>query len=145
MNDKRDWEKQLKANGYRVTASRRLIMNSLLQREDEFISAAALHQQLQPQYPQIIFSTVFRNLESLSALGLLCRIDRDNTGLFEYRVNDTPEHHHHHVICRYCGKVEPLHYCPLEQQSPQTFNGYSELECRFEVYGRCRDCRHPES
>ena len=133
------WEKLLQSQGYRLTRSRRMLLNALLEKTD-WTSASALHQDLCQRHPQIIFSTVYRNLEKLTALGLLCRIDRENMGLFEYRLNDTPEHHHHHLICRYCGKVEALHFCPLEQKSPQTFMDYSELECRFEVYGRCRDC-----
>lgn len=131
-------EQQLRALGYRLTASRRLILDALLAQPD-WVSVSALHQQLAAEHPEIIFSTVFRNLEKLNEMEVLCRVDRENNGVFEYRLNQEP-HHHHHLICRGCGRVESLNFCPLEQQSPQTFNNFSELECKFEVYGLCEKC-----
>ncbi|MDO4540085.1 MAG: Fur family transcriptional regulator [Syntrophomonadaceae bacterium] len=138
MSNMAHWERLLKEKGYRLTASRRLILEALLA-QDDWVSASALHQQLGAAHPEIIFSTVFRNLEKLYALGLLCRVDRENNSVFEYSLNDEP-HHHHHLICRGCGHVEPLYFCPLEQQNPQAFKNYSALECKFEVYGLCKSC-----
>jgi len=86
------------------------------------------------------FSTVCRNLDTLSGLGLLCRVDRDNKGAFAYCLPEMHAHHHH-LICRSCGKVNPLDFCPLQQLSNSQTGEFKDLECRFEVYGICKDCQ----
>lgn len=131
-------KEQLRARGYKMTRPRQAILEALA-RETGWLTARALFDELAGQQPNIDFSTVCRNLDTLTDLGVLCRVDRDNNGVFAYSLREIEEHHHH-LICRRCGKITPIGFCPLEQLNTGHTKGFSELECRFEVYGTCEEC-----
>lgn len=132
-------KKQLKEKGYKITGARLAIIETLMMGEN-WVTARDLHQKLALNCYNIDFSTVCRNLDTLSAMGIICRVDRDNNGIFAYNVPET-EQHHHHLICRSCGKISPVEYCPLSHMKPWQSQGFGELECRFEIYGTCHDCQ----
>lgn len=129
---------QLHSKGLKMTRPRWAILK-ILTGETEWMSAKDLHEKLSQTHP-IDFSTVCRNLDTLTVTNILCRVDRDNNGSFAYRWPET-NRHHHHLICRSCGKISPMEYCPLNQLGTSLTEGFSELECRFEVYGTCNECR----
>lgn len=131
-------KKQLHNKGLKITRSRLAILE-ILAGETEWITAKSLHEKLSRTH-SIDFSTVCRNLDALTVTNILCRVDRDNNGSFAYRWPEIAGHHHH-LICRSCGKISPMEYCPLSQISTGQTKGFSELECRFEVYGTCDECR----
>ncbi len=132
-------ENELIRKGLKLTKPRQAILQALA-RENEWVTASDLYDKLLEEHPRMDFSTVCRNLDTLSGLGILCRVDRDNKGAFAYCLPETEEHHHH-LICRLCGKISPLDYCPLGELSNTQTREYQDLECRFEVYGTCKDCQ----
>ncbi|MDD3898600.1 MAG: Fur family transcriptional regulator [Syntrophomonadaceae bacterium] len=132
-------KQQLAAKGYKMTRPRRVILEALAQKPG-WVTAKDLHEEVCNHSGHIDFSTVCRNLDTLTGMEILCRVDRDNNGIFVYCLREMEEHHHH-LICRCCGKTSPMDFCPLSQLSLVQTEGYSELECRFEVYGICHDCQ----
>ena len=57
-----------------------------------------------------------------------------------------PEHHHHHVICRVCGKMEPLPGCQaafFENIAGKL--GYTDLTHVLEVFGVCPACAQAQT
>jgi len=132
------WE-QLSAKGYKTTRTRQKIVQVLAQ-ESDWITANSLYVKLCGEQTRIELSTVCRNLDILSNMGVLCRVDRERNGVFAYRLREMEEHHHH-LVCLTCGKITPLRFCPLKEMNPSQTLGYSELECHFEVYGCCQDCQ----
>lgn len=129
----------LSTRGYRKTRNRQKILQVLVM-QSGWITAKSLFEELCAQKMNIDFSTVCRNLDILSKMGVLCRVDRDRNGVFAYSLREI-EHHHHHLVCISCGKITPMEFCPLKEMSPALTGGYSELECSFEVYGCCQKCQ----
>ena len=136
-------ENELARKGLRLTKPRQAILRALAQ-VTGWVTASDLYDKLLEENPGMDFSTVCRNLDTLSGLGILCRVDRDNKGVFAYCLPEMPEHHHH-LICRFCGKISPLDYCPLQGLSHNQTGEYKDLECRFEVYGTCKECQGRDS
>jgi len=132
-------QQQLSQKGFKMTRPRKKILE-VLTLESGWVTAKSLYEELNTHKADIDFSTVCRNLDALSNMGVLCRVDRDSNGVFAYSLREMEEHHHH-LICRSCGKISPMNFCPLQKLNASQTEGYSELECRFEVYGYCRDCQ----
>ncbi|MDD2510932.1 MAG: Fur family transcriptional regulator [Syntrophomonas sp.] len=137
--DLKQIRQQLAKNNLKATRPRQAILEALAQASG-WVTAKSLFDKLSGQEANIDFSTICRNLELLSSIGILCRVDRDSNGIFAYSLSEMDEHHHH-LICRSCGKISPMEFCPLQQLNSTQTAGYSELECRFEIYGCCRDCQ----
>jgi Fe2+ or Zn2+ uptake regulation protein len=130
---------KLAQKGFKMTQPRQKILEALL-RESGWVTAKFLHDELTTHKTKIDFSTVCRNLDSLCKMEVLCRVDRENNGVFAYSLREIQEHHHH-LICRSCGKISPMDFCPMQQLKSSQTEGYSELECHFEIYGNCHDCQ----
>ncbi len=132
-------EQQLAGKGFRMTQPRRIILKALMEIPG-WVTAKELYDDISQHPGNIDFSTVCRNLDAMTGLEVLCRVDRKNNGIFSYCLREKKEHHHH-LICRSCGKTSIINTCPLNSLSPELTEGFSDLECRFEVYGICEDCR----
>lgn len=131
---------QLAAQGYKITDSRRKILH-IMATEPDWITAKSLHDKLLKQNANINLSTVCRNLDMMHELNMLCRVDIERNGTFAYRLQDM-QNHHHHLICLSCGVIVPLEYCPLENLQKDLTQGFSNLQCQFEVYGHCQRCHN---
>jgi Fe2+ or Zn2+ uptake regulation protein len=131
---------QLIAKGYKITNSRRKILNSMAS-EPDWMTAKSLHDKLLNQNIHIDLSTICRNLDIMYGLKMLCRVDKERNGTFAYRLQDM-QNHHHHLICLSCETIVPLEYCPLEGLQEIQTRGFSNLECQFEVYGYCQACQN---
>jgi Fe2+ or Zn2+ uptake regulation protein len=132
-------KQELTRKGYKMTRPRRIILEFLIEKTG-WITAKSLYDEISKHLEQVDFSTVCRNLDTLTSLEVLCRVDLENNGVFAYCVREV-EDHHHHLICRSCGKTSIINTCPLNDLSPELTDGFSDLGCRFEVYGICQDCR----
>lgn len=138
MDTRQLWS-QLSSRGYKMTLTRRKILQ-ILSSDSGWRTAKCLHDELKAQQVRIDLSTVCRNLDMLYSIGAICRVDRERNGVFAYRWRDMEEHHHH-LICQACGKILPIEYCPLDGMNANQTGGFSQLECQFEVYGYCQDCQ----
>ncbi len=132
-------KRDLARKGYKMTRPRRILMEALMENSG-WVTAKELHEKISLHQGHVDFSTVCRNLDALTGLEVLCRVDRENNGIFAYCLREMKEHHHH-LICRSCGKTSLIYTCPLDGLSSESTEGFSELECRFEVYGICKDCK----
>ncbi|MDD2619852.1 MAG: Fur family transcriptional regulator [Syntrophomonadaceae bacterium] len=140
--DLKQINQQLSKKNLKITRPRQAILEALTHASG-WVTAKSLFEELAKQQANIDFSTICRNLELLSSSGILCRVDRDSNGIFAYSVREIEEHHHH-LICRSCGKISPMDFCPLQELNSSQTSGYSNLECRFEVYGCCQACQGKE-
>ncbi|BCV21717.1 ferric uptake regulation protein [Moorella sp. Hama-1] len=129
----------LKEKDLKVTPQRKAIL-SVLAGTRAVMNVQELFQEVIKILPGTNFSTVYRNLDTLLARGLLCRISRETGGdLYELRRE---EGHHHHVICKGCGASIPVKFCPLEAMAAELAGkGFLPTEHHFEVYGLCEHCR----
>ena len=131
---------QLTAKGYKLTDSRRKILH-LMAMEPDWITAKSLQIKLLKHSVDINLSTICRNLDMMYGLDMLCRVDIKRNGTFAYRLQDM-QNHHHHLICLACDTIVQLEYCPLEKLPDKQAQGFSNLECQFEVYGYCPKCQN---
>jgi Fe2+ or Zn2+ uptake regulation protein len=127
---------RLKATGGRMTKKRERVLSTLLGM-DRPSSAEEIRKRA--KLPPSDLVTIYRNLETFEALGVLQRIPLENgTQLFELTA---PDEHYHHLICRECHKAERLSFCiSKEVVNKAKKSGYSQIAHIMEVYGLCKQC-----
>lgn len=135
-----NWEKQLAQAGYRITASRRAVMN-VLARADRPLGPQAVWAAGQALHPALGLVTVYRTLELLEALGLLRRVHCED-GCHGY-LPASPGHRHA-LVCRDCGQaVEFPGTESLETLIAQVEQntGYRVEEHLLQLSGLCPTCQ----
>jgi Fur family transcriptional regulator, zinc uptake regulator len=127
---------KLKANGYKFTGKREMMVQ-LFAEENRYLSAKEVLDHMQKTYPGLSFDTVYRNLSLFEDLGILEGTDWD--GERRYRFRCEGDTHHHHLICTECGRTRKLEICPMNAilGQPEDFHITGH---RFEIYGRCANC-----
>jgi Fe2+ or Zn2+ uptake regulation protein len=148
LNSDKEWfdvislgeiENKVRDQGYKLTRNRRILLQGLLEMKD-WATAQEIFQYVAARNRRVNFSTIYRNLDTLCALGLLCRVDNSHSG--HYYTLNLDQSHHHHLICKSCRKIMTLEYCPLNALNPQDLHSFSDLECKFDVYGYCQNCQN---
>lgn len=126
------------AGGHRLTAPRRKVADLIAARRGHFTAADLLADAKHRRQP-IGRATVFRNLELLTELGALERLDLPS-GEHAY-VACEPEHHHH-VVCRSCGRSVEVADSGLQSvvEEISQRSGYQIDTHRLELFGLCREC-----
>jgi Fe2+ or Zn2+ uptake regulation protein len=131
----------LRARGGRMTAQRRLILETL---EDmsSHPSAEELHSIVRQQDPDIHLSTVYRTLRWLEREGLISSRWFEEERRQE-RFDPAIPVEHHHFLCTCCKKVIEFDY-PLVDDIVQQFEKDSNAQIdstTVVLYGLCNDCK----
>jgi len=102
-------------------------------------TAAGLYDVVRRRLPKVSLATVYRNLERLSELGYVRKLD---LGGSEARFDGNLERHDH-VRCVCCGRVDDLPGPPLElgRDAHDDWGGYEMVDYRLEFLGVCPACR----
>jgi Fe2+ or Zn2+ uptake regulation protein len=128
-------ERYLASRGFKLTGQRRALLKALWE-ADGCLTAQELFVRVARAAPGINFSTVYRNLEALSHLGILCFIKHGaQAGAYELNLSGR---HHHHLVCQSCGRTRRIDYCPFEDWPG--VDGFVHTGHSFEVYGYCEAC-----
>jgi len=129
-------KEKLKLKGYKLTRQREAILNAFLACASPIVTAHQLYGIVMTKTPTINFSTVYRNLEMLVHEGIINKVVvQDKTQTYEL---SSDAEHHHHMICKNCGSVQCIDYCPIEIISEK--HGFKHTEHTLEIYGFCRKC-----
>lgn len=131
-------ENKLTGKGYKLTKNRRILMQGLLEMKD-WATAQEIFRYVADRNRKVNFSTIYRNLEALCEMGLLCRVESNQSG--HYYTLNLEQVHHHHLICKSCRKILTVDYCPLSALTLQDLHNFSDIECKFDIYGYCQDCQ----
>lgn len=130
---------RLKQGGHKLTPQRRAVVRAIVSGQDH-LSPVAIFSKLHQDYPNIGLVTIYRTLEILARLGLICEVHAGGS-CHSYTISALEQHNH--LICSGCGMVVD-------------FSGYNlgELEKRLsletgfaieghllEFLGRCQDCQ----
>ncbi|HEX9896172.1 MAG TPA: Fur family transcriptional regulator [Dehalococcoidales bacterium] len=91
----------LRRHGYKLTPQRQAVIDTIVASQD-LLTPARIYEKVSCEHPDIGLVTVYRTLELLSRLGLICELHHGNN-CPSYTASN-PEHHHH-LICSGCGKV----------------------------------------
>jgi Fur family transcriptional regulator, ferric uptake regulator len=133
--------KLLKAKGHKLTAARRVILETLLA-SGGHLSADELAEQVRQAAPGVGRMTVYRTLDLLNELGLI-RPVYQGTGAAHYVwLHDG---HHHHLVCSSCDQVIEFEDCVIEEVADQLGRRFNfQIEGHLlELYGVCGDCQPP--
>ena len=87
--------------------------------------------------PSVSLPTIYATLELLEELGMVRRVQRAGTTLFDPRTEP-----HHHLVCTSCGSVEDLD-SQLDTRRARARgrrHGFAHERVEALVHGRCRDC-----
>jgi len=125
--------------GTRDTRQRRAVLE-VLNGEDGFRSAQAIHATLREAGVKIGLATVYRSLNSLSDAGSV-DVLRDGAGEQLFRRCGGGSHHHH-LVCRACGTTVEVESDSVESWAARVGreHGFSEVQHTIEVFGTCAAC-----
>jgi Fur family ferric uptake transcriptional regulator len=133
-------EHELRQHGYKITPQRRTVINAIIQ-SHEHLTPAAIHEKVCREHPGIGLVTIYRTLEMLTGLGLICEMHAG--GSCRSYLMRRPAEHHHHLICSDCGTVIDFTDCDLGElerrltkETSFKINGHL-----LEFLGQCRSCR----
>jgi Fur family ferric uptake transcriptional regulator len=130
----------LRQRGYKLTPQRRQIINSIAL-SHEHLTPSAIYQKVREQYPGIGQVTIYRTLDILAEMGLICEVHAEG-GCRSYLLR-SPTVHHHHLICSDCGAVVDFTNCDLielEHKLSQK-TGFAINSHLLEFSGRCPNCQ----
>jgi Fe2+ or Zn2+ uptake regulation protein len=124
--------------GVPLTIQRRVVLEALVRRHDH-PTVDQLYNDVVVRLPDVSRATVYRELETLEALGLLRRVEHAGSAV-RFDGNTAA---HHHFVCTRCGAIDDL---PLE-----AVRGHRELgfvgsdgrvasEIAVSVRGLCARC-----
>lgn len=129
----------LRKNGYKVTPQRRAVIHAIANSNDH-LTPADIHDRIHQDHPGIGLVTVYRTLEVLIALNLVCEL-HTGTNCPSYTLS-IPQHHHH-LVCSDCGKVVDFtghNLAELEERLARE-SGFRIDDHILEFTGHCRTCQ----
>lgn len=132
----------LREHGYKMTPQRHAVLKVLASSHDH-LTPEAIYDRVVVENPEIGRVTVYRTLDLLNRLKLVCRVHANGGRSYMMR---RPVEHHHHLICSNCGRVFDFVGCGLENLEKRLAR-----ESKFDIaghflefYGLCSDCRAGE-
>ena len=127
----------LRDRGMRVTPQR-VVVHRALRELDRHVTADELLESVADRLPNVSLPTIYATLELLEELGMVRRVQRAGTTLFDPRVAP-----HHHLVCTACGSMKDLDFAldtaELERAAAQ--HGFEHERVEAVVHGRCASCR----
>ncbi len=130
----------LRQRGYKLTLQRRAVLN-VITLSREHLTPASIYERVHQEHPGIGLVTIYRTLEILTELGLICEVHAG--GNCRSYLMRRPSEHHHHLICSDCGAVVDFVDCELGELE-QRLSQETDFEIKshlLEFLGRCQTCR----
>jgi len=130
---------RLHQSGHKVTPQRIAIINVVMESE-EHLTPSAIYEKVHRQDPEIGEVTVYRTLNILEEMGLVCVV---HTSENSHSYIGRPVGHHDHLICSGCGKVVNFSECNLPDLEKRLAaeTGFTISAHRLDFYGECQRCR----
>jgi Fur family ferric uptake transcriptional regulator len=129
----------LRQQGYRLTPQREMVLEAVHESQGH-VSAEEIYAKVQVRNPYVHISTVYRTLELLKQLHIVCEIDLGG-GVVCYELAD--ERRHHHLICQQCGEVLEVDdemLASLKDTLRQEYGFEAHLD-HLAIFGCCRSCQ----
>ena len=134
-----EWVHCLQANGYRLTAPRRAVVETVAASQ-RLLNAADIYERARVRYPKLGLVTVYRTLEKLEELDLVQRVHRPS-GCQAFTASASG--HQHLLICQNCGRVEYFSGDKLDalMASVAAESGFQIKEHWLQLFGVCEACQ----
>lgn len=129
----------LRREGYRLTPQRHAVLKVIAGSHDH-LTPAEIHERVRQDYPAIGLVTVYRLINLLSDLKLICRVNLN--GESQSYLMRRPTGHHHHLICSQCGRTVDFTGCDMVDLEARLSRetGYVIEGHLLEMHGRCPAC-----
>ena len=129
----------LRQHGYKLTPQRRAVIRTIASTQDH-LTPTAIYERAHQLYPNIGLVTVYRTLDILAELKLICELHAGDS-CHSYTIS-TPEHHHH-LICSNCGTVVDFSGYDLSEleQRLSLETGFKIEGHLLEFIGLCQTCQ----
>jgi Fe2+ or Zn2+ uptake regulation protein len=125
------------SGGLRMTRQRKVILEELTKLRTH-PSAEEIYEVVRKRLPHISMGTVYRNLETLSELGEITKLEFGGTiKRFDGNAED-----HYHIRCSLCDRVVDAPMAQLEriEDHLSTATEFKIFGHRLEFYGLCPSC-----
>lgn len=121
-----------------MTAQRQIILDEIYT-SDGHATAEEIFERVRGRLPGLNISTVYRNLDLLEEMGLICHAHLGHTAGQYHAATDTD---HQHLVCRSCGRVEEI---PVELMEPvrkelRRSRRFEADLTHFAIFGTCFRC-----
>ncbi len=121
----------------RMTNQREIILREL-KKSQAHPTADELYEQVKKFMPRISLATVYRNLEILSDVGMIRKLEISG----RQRRFDGETEEHNHIYCVECHRIDNLTIDDMQIELPKgKTNGYTIVGQRLEVTGLCPRCQ----
>ena len=129
----------IREHGHKLTPQRHIILKVIAASHDH-LTPEVIYEKSRLEDPGIGRVTVYRTLDLLSELNLVCRVHAE--GRCRSYMMRRPTEHHHHLICSGCSKVLDFTNCSLSKMEKNLSqeSGFDIKGHLLEFYGLCRDC-----
>lgn len=133
------WLERLHANGYRVTAPRRAVVETIAT-QAQALNPYQVFERARKRYAALGLVTVYRTLEKLEALGLIERVHQPQ-GCHAYLPAAVG--HQHLLLCAGCGRAEYFSGDDLDalMAGIAQRTGFHIEGHWLQLFGRCRECQ----
>lgn len=135
-------KENLKEKGYKLTPQRRAILDIIIEKEGQHLTAEEIYDEVKKICPDIGLATVYRTVLLLEEVNVIYKLDL-NDGCSRYElVHSDEEHRHHHLICDKCKKVIEVQDDLLEELEERIENSYKFkiLDHSVKFFGVCSEC-----
>ncbi|MCH8291244.1 transcriptional repressor [Candidatus Poribacteria bacterium] len=128
--------KELRQEGYRFTRQRQLILEEVRKLKCH-PRARDIYDAVKQRMPNVSLGTVYRSLGILADLGLIRKLEYDDSSRFDANLSD-----HYHLICADCDQLFDVDTSVLERLNTQGLeaNGFDVNGHKLELYGLCPNC-----
>ena len=129
----------LRQHGYKLTPQRRVVTRTIIS-SDDHLTPAAIYEKVRHDHPSIGLVTIYRTLDILAKLGLICELHAGNS-CRSYTISALG--HHHHLICSNCGTVVDFPGFELGEveQNLSQETGFRIDGHLLEFIGLCQACQ----
>lgn len=128
--------KKIGSNGLKPTTQRIAILREILSRKDH-PSADAIYQSLKNEFPTLSMNTVYMNLESFVAKGIIAKANY----LHESARFDGDIEPHHHFVCLRCKKIIDVHDLKMPNiKIPKELQVAKVFSKQLQLNGICKNC-----
>ena len=129
----------LKQHSYKLTPQRQVVIQAIASNQNN-LTPSAIYEKVHKEHPNIGLVTIYRTLEILAKLGLICELHAGGS-CHSYTISAPG--HHHHLICANCGRVVDFTGCELEEmkQNLSKETGFRIDNHLLEFIGLCQACQ----
>ena len=129
----------LRQHGYKLTRQRWVVIQTIASTQDH-LTPATIYDKVHQDHPNIGFVTIYRTLDILAKLGLICELHAGGS-CHSYTISAPG--HHHHLLCSKCGTVIDFTGYDLSQleQKLSLETGFEIEDHLLEFIGLCQACQ----